>query len=171
MIKLRPKESEYSQYYKKYVDLVEDENIVGQLKYGLTRNVQFFSEINADKWDFRYDAGKWSVKGVVQHLIDTERVMSYRALRVSRNDKTELPGFDQDEYMNFVNVDLRNSSDLIEEFMAVRKASISLFSNLEEEAWTRSGIASGGPITPLSLAYIIAGHELHHVDVLKKKYL
>jgi len=171
MIQKRPSYNDFNEYYKKYIDLVEENDIIGQLKYGLSRNIQFFGEIDTDKWNYRYAENKWSIKEVLQHIIDTERVMSYRALRVARNDQTEMPGFDQDDFIKNVNLDDRSEKDIIDEYFAVRKATIALFNGLEENAWERRGIASQSPVTPLSLAFIIAGHELHHIDVIRKNYL
>ena len=171
MIQKRPSNNDFNKYYKKFIDLIEEDDIIGQLKYALSRNIQFFGEIDADKWNYRYAENKWSVKEVLQHLIDTERIMSYRALRVARNDQTEMPGFEQDDYVKNVNVDNRSEKDIIDEYFAVRKATIALFNGLEENAWERRGIASSSPVTPRALAFIIAGHELHHIDVIRKKYL
>ncbi len=171
MIDRRPSDNDFNEYYKKYIDLVEENDVIGHLKYALSRNIQFFNEIATEKWDYSYMEGKWSVKQVLQHLIDTERVMAYRAMRVARNDKTELPGFDQDEFAENAELTERSVKDLIDEYFAVRKASVTMFSSFTNDVWNRRGTASNSPVTPLSLAFIIAGHELHHIDVIKKMYL
>jgi len=171
MIEKRPSVGDFDKYYQKYVDLVEDDNVLGQMKYGLSRNIQFFNDIKVDQWNHRYEPGKWSVKEVLQHVVDTERIMSYRALRVARNDMTPMPGFEQDDYIKTVDLEATDPTDIINEYFAVRKASLAMFSSFEGSVWDRKGTASDNPITVLALAYIIAGHEIHHLDVLKKKYL
>lgn len=121
--------------------------------------------------DSRYAPGKWSVKELVGHLIDSERIFTYRALRFARNDKTELPGFEQDDYIKHASFGARSIGDLADELEHVRRASLDLFRSLDEEAWQRRGLANDAEISVRALAYIIAGHELHHVQVLKTKYL
>jgi hypothetical protein len=119
---------------------------------------------------FRYEPHKWSVKEVLGHMIDTERIMAYRALRVARNDRTPIEGFEQDDYVKNGGFDNRSVSNLAREFEQVRRTTISLFRNLEPAAWERRGIANNVEISVRALAYIIAGHELHHKNGLKEKY-
>jgi uncharacterized damage-inducible protein DinB len=121
--------------------------------------------------DLRYAPGKWSLKEVLGHINDTERIMSYRALRISRGDTTPLAGFEQDDYVRNGPFARCTLADLIEEYIAVRRATVSLFRNLDEVAWTRRGKASENEVTVRALAYIIAGHELHHRRIVEEKYL
>ena len=121
--------------------------------------------------DFRYAPGKWSLKDVLGHINDTERIMSYRALRIARADQTPMEGFEQDDYVRNAPFAQLSLSDLIEDYIAVRRATISLFRNLDEAAWTRRGVASKNEVTVRALAYVIAGHELHHRKIIEEKYL
>ena len=121
--------------------------------------------------DLRYAPDKWSLKEVLGHLNDTERIMSYRALRISRGDTTPIEGFEQDDYVRNGPFARRALADLIEDYIAVRRATISLFRNLDDSAWTRRGIANKNEVTVRALAYIIAGHELHHRGIIDEKYL
>src|SRR5262249_48679154 len=127
--------------------------------------------VSPERADFRYAPGKWSIKEVVGHVIDTERIFSYRALRFARNDKTPLPGFEQDDYMPYTNFAQRELSDLAREFEHVRQATLFLFRNLDAAAWERRGTASGGELTVRAMAYVTAGHEIHHRTILQTKYL
>ena len=129
------------------------------------------AEISEEKGLFRYAEGKWSIKELVGHLIDTERVMAYRALRFARNDRTELAGFEQNDYIENSNFDACSLRELAREFELVRNANVLMFQNFSEEVWTRSGIASGNQVSVRALAYIIAGHELHHMKILRERYL
>jgi hypothetical protein len=121
--------------------------------------------------DFRYAPDKWNLKEVLGHVNDTERIMSYRALRISRGDKTPMEGFEQDDYVRNAPFARLTLSDLIEDYIAVRRATVSLFRNLDEQAWTPRGTASNNEVTVRALAYIIAGHELHHRKIMEEKYL
>ncbi len=167
----RPKEGDFNPYYANYIDKIDGEDIVADLKIGLARTVRFLNEIAPEKWDHKYEEGKWSVKEILIHIMDTERIMSYRALRIARGDLTPMPGFEQDDYIPFSDAENRSASNLMDEYFAVRKSTIAFFINLNEKAWDRRGRASENNFTPLSLAYIIAGHELHHLEVIKDKYL
>jgi len=168
---MRPESTEYAPDYGKYVMLVPDGDLVATLSRQLTATLALLSPLSEQQAAFAYAPGKWSIKEVVGHLTDGERVFAYRALRIGRNDKTPLPGFEQDDYVATANFNERTLSSLLEEFAAVRQASVQLFKNFAEKEWQRRGTANGQEITPLSLAYIIAGHELHHVDVLRTRYL
>ena len=121
--------------------------------------------------DLHYAPDKWSLKEVLGHLNDTERIMSYRALRIARSDQTPIEGFEQDDYVRNAHFASRPLEDLIEDYIAVRRATVSLFRNLDEEAWTRRGTANNNEVTVRALSYIIAGHELHHRRILEEKYL
>jgi hypothetical protein len=166
----RPQAGEYNPYYDRYISLVSSDDLVGLLNQQEPQTVALFKSAAA-KADFRYAPGKWSVKEMLGHINDTERIMSYRALRVARGDKTPLAGFEQDDYIRDGNFGQRTLDDLLDEFVAVRQATLSLFRHVDSEAGARRGIANGHEISPRALAYIIAGHELHHRNVLKEKYL
>jgi hypothetical protein len=121
--------------------------------------------------DHRYAEGKWSVKEVIGHVIDTERVFAYRALQFARGDATPLAGFEQDDYVRCGSFDKRSLSDLADEYEQVRRATISLFANLDQGAWTRRGTANKNEVSVRGLAFIVAGHERHHVEILRTRYL
>jgi len=167
----RPESTEYAPYYGKYVMLVPDGDLAATLSRQVHATLGLLSPLSEQRAGFSYAPGKWSIKEVVGHLIDSERVFAYRALRIGRDDKTPLPGFEQDDYVASANFNERTLSSLLEEFTAVRQATVQLFKNFEEKEWQRRGTANGQEITPLSLGYIVAGHELHHMDVLRTRYL
>lgn len=167
----RPEASEYGAYYGRYISLVPDGDILAILREQGPRTRASFSGITEQQGDFSYAPGKWSIKQMFGHVIDAERIFAYRALRISRNDPTPIEGFEQDGYVAhapFANCKL---TDLLDEYTAVRNATVLLFRNLGQEAWPRQGTASNHPVTVRALAYIIAGHELHHYRVLQEKYL
>lgn len=167
----KPQETEYAAYYGKYVSLVPDGNIVDTLTTQLSETLAAWQAVPADKAEHRYAPGKWSTKEMMVHVIDTERVMAYRALRIARGDKTPLPGFDQDVFMANTECSARSIADLADEFEAVRKSSLHLFRHLTDAAWQQVGTASDNPISARALAYIIAGHELYHQEILRERYL
>ena len=128
------------------------------------------SSLSEADGDFRYGADKWSVKEVLGHLCDTERIMSYRALRIGRGDKTPLPGYEQDDYVKNANFGRLSVEDLLEEYIAVRRGTLARFRHFDGVAWMQMGVASGHPTSARALAYIVAGHELHHRRILLEKY-
>jgi hypothetical protein len=166
----RPQAGEYNPYYDRYISLVSSDDVVGLLEQQAPDTVTLFKSASA-KADFRYAAGKWSVKEMLGHINDAERIMAYRALRVARGDKTPLAGFEQDDYIRDGKFDQRTLADLIDEFVIVRQATVSLFRHVDSETGERRGVANGDQISVRALAYIIAGHELHHRKVLREKYL
>src|SRR5882724_1154995 len=166
----RPQAGEYNPYYDRYISLVGSDDIVGLLEKQPQETIALFRSASA-KTDFRYAPGKWSVKEMLGHVNDTERIMAYRALRFARGDKTPLAGFEQDDYVRDGNFGQRMLADLIEEFADVRTATLSFFRHLDAETGLRRGVANKNEISARALAYIIAGHELHHRRVLKEKYL
>ena len=163
--------NESSEYFKRYINLVETENIVVALKNQLTDIEQFFREWPSDKWDYAYAKGKWTIKEVLIHMMDAERILAYRALRIARNDATSLPGFDQDEFTPFMNADNRSVESILREYRAVRMATIALVENLDDAASSRIGTASNAPASPLAMAFVIAGHEIHHMNIVRDKYV
>src|SRR5258708_21721930 len=157
----RPQAGEYNPYYDRYISLVNTDDIVALLDQQAPQTVALFQTASA-KAGFSYAPGKWSVKEMLGHVNDTERIMVYRALRIARGDKTPLAGFEQDDYVREGNFGQRTLADLGEEFVDVRKATLHLFRHVDAEIATRRGTANGDPISRRALAYIIAGHELHH---------
>lgn len=165
----RPDSNEYASYYGKYVSLVPEGDILITLERQAPDTLALLAPREADG-DFRYAPGKWSVKESLGHVIDTERVFTYRALRIARNDKTPLAGFEQDDYVKYGPFAQCRLAVLMEEFTSVRKATVALFRGLDETAWTRRGVASNNEVTVRALAYMIAGHELHHRRLFEQKY-
>ena len=167
----RPGADEHAPYYSRYIDLVPEADLLAVLAAQLDEVVPWLSGIGEERGDYRYAAGKWSIKEVVGHVVDTERIMSYRALRFARGDETPVPGFEQDDYMRHSPFDRRGLADLAEEWSDVRRASLSLLRPLDAAAWARRGTASGNPISVRALGYILAGHLRHHLAVLESRYL
>ena len=146
-------------------------DIVAGLKTQEEEVVSFLKNIPLEKQDFRYAEGKWTIKDLILHMIDVERIFSYRALRISRNDTTALPGFEENDYVVHANANKRSFESLIEEYISVRKATISLFSSFTEEQYMRIGVASNNAVSVRALGYIILGHEKHHILVVEERYL
>lgn len=166
----RPGPDEYAPYYGKYVSLIPEDDIVAALEKQPPELMALLSTRKEADGDFRYAPGKWSVKEVLGHVIDTERVFSYRALRIARNDQTPMEGFEQDDYVKYGPFGQCSLPGLVEEFKSVRLATLSLFRGLDEAAWVRRGVANKNGVSVRAIAYIIAGHELHHRNILKEKY-
>lgn len=165
------KETEYSTYYKKYISLVASQDLTEAMEYGSIQTTKLVNNIPPSKYDFSYGEGKWTVKESILHVIDTERIFAYRALRFARGDSTELPGFDQDDYVPMAKGHQRSFSAIIKEYKSVRQASITLFKSFDDEMLCRVGSASGSPFSVRALGYIITGHEIHHRNILKERYL
>lgn len=168
---IKPAPTDFAPYYGKYVSLVRDGDIIKTLEDQATESLQLLRSLPADKGNFRYGPDKWSVKELIGHLIDSERIFSYRALRFSRNDQIPLAGFEQDGYVEAAMFDRLPLDQLIDDFETVRKATVGLLRSLDEDAWERRGIASENEVTVRALAHIIAGHELHHIGILRERYL
>ena len=167
----KPDETEYLPYYGRYVSLVPDGDIVAALGEQIDETLGLLRGIPEARAGFRYAPGKWSIKELVGHMIDTERIFAYRALRFARNDRTPVPGYEQDDYIRNASFDAYPLDDLAAEFGSVRQSSLFLFKHLNEEAWTRRGVANESEVSVRALAYIIAGHERHHREILRSKYL
>jgi hypothetical protein len=166
----RPQPGEYAPYYDRYISLIQGEDILDTLDQQRRQTMLLLSGRDDEDGDFRYAPDKWSAKEVLGHVCDTERVFAYRALRFSRADATPLAGFEQDDYVRNGPFEQRPLADLVEDFIAVRRATLSLLRNLDEAAWMRRGIANKNEVSVRALAYIIAGHELHHRRILEEKY-
>ncbi len=166
----RPKPEETLAYYHRYINLVADGEILSILKANHLVTQAIIKNTPAEMENFRYAEGKWSIKEVFIHIIDTERIMAYRALRFARNDKTELQGFDENTYAPMSNAENRTLADIAAEFEVVRAATIAMFQHFTFEMMDRVGTANGGVASVRGLAYIIAGHELHHIKILNERY-
>jgi hypothetical protein len=166
----RPQPGEYAPYYDRYISQIPGNDILATLDDQRRQMLLLLSGRAEADGDIRYAPEKWTVKEVLGHVCDAERIFAYRALRISRNDPTPMESFDENEYARNSPFSSRPLSDLIEEYIAVRRATISLFRNLDEPAWSRRGVASKNEVTVRGLAYIIAGHELHHRKILEEKY-
>ncbi len=167
----RPLEKEYAPYYNTYIIKVKGDDVLNSMIEQKAETINLLLSIPKEKWDYRYEKGKWSVKELMLHVLDTERIFCYRALRISRNDKTPMPGFSQDDYFPYCNAENRSAESIMEEYQSVKDASISLFLNMTDEMANRIGTASNGPFSPLAIAHIIVGHETHHMNILKERYL
>lgn len=168
---MRPAEGDFNPYYGRYIDLVEGDQFMEFLTEIHEDTRRLLENLSDEQAENRYAYGKWSVKEVVNHLCDCERVFSYRALRIARGDSTPLPGFEQDSYVDHSRAGDRPLQDLVDELTQIRKGTLLLFSNLNEDALKRAGTASDSPITVRALAFIIGGHEKHHQQILKERYL
>ncbi|HYH83843.1 MAG TPA: DinB family protein [Pyrinomonadaceae bacterium] len=167
----RPEANEYNPYYEKYISLVPDADVVETLERQIEGTLALLRDVTEERAGHRYEPGKWSIKQVVGHMVDAERIFAYRALAIARGDKKPLPGMDPDEYMTVANFDARTLASLRDEFADVRRASVHLFRALDADAWARRGVASESEVTVRALAHIIAGHETHHVRILRERYL
>jgi hypothetical protein len=165
----RPEASEYTRYYGNYIKLVPEEDVVGAMRSELARTLDLLGEVPADESLRRHPPYTWSVREVVGHLIDSERVFGYRALRFARGDATALPGFDENRYAAAGTFDRIPLENLASEFDALRRSHVGLFAELPSEAWDRRGIANGAEVSVRALAYILVGHERHHVNILRKR--
>jgi hypothetical protein len=167
----KPEETEYSPYFGKYVSLVSNGNILAVLGAQSDETLALLRTIPESQGGFRYAPGKWSVKELIGHLIDTERIFSHRALRFARDDRTPLPGYEPEDYIRNASFDNFPLNDLAAEFESVRRSTLLLFKHLDEEAWSRTGVASESEFSVRALAYIIAGHTTHHCGILRDRYL
>lgn len=157
-------------YYQQYLKYVQDKNILELLSEDLISSEEYFESIPESKFDHAYATGKWTVKQVLQHLIDTERIFAYRALRFTRNDPEELSGFEQDNYIAEKNLSGILFENLLKEWILVRKSTIIFFENLAVGEQDRTGRVDGQEFTPEGIGYIIVGHTRHHISILKEKY-
>lgn len=167
----RPAPNDYAAYYEPYVSKTKGESVKELLRNYSQPLLEFYTSLPEDKADYRYAEGKWSVKELLQHVIDADRIFSYRAHRISRKDQTPLPGFDENNFVAASNAAARSLQSLKEEFAAVRKATDILLDSLDETQLAERGTASEQTVTVNGLAYIIFGHLLHHKQVLEERYL
>lgn len=164
--------NEYNPYYERYISKVDTHaDVVDMFQKGKVMVVQFFKKISQEKSNYRYAAHKWSVKEVLQHIIDTERIFIYRCFRIGREDKTPMEGFDQDQYMLPSGASDKTIDELINEYVALRESSISLLSSLTQDNLRNIGCANSDMISARACAFIILGHEICHLDVISERYL
>lgn len=167
---MRPEPDEYGQFYQGYIEQVDQGDILEILKDQMHETYTLINSLTAKQAGYRYAEGKWTVKEVIGHLIDSERIFAYRGLCFARNETKALPGFDQDAYVDEGNFTDRSTQSIGDEYFSLRNATIVLFDSFSEEILSRKGIANDATFSVRSLAYIIAGHERHHLDVLRDKY-
>jgi DinB superfamily len=166
----RPEPGEYAQYYDRYISLVPGADILATLDAQRRQMVLLLSGRDEADGDFRYGPDKWNAKQVLGHVCDTERIFAYRALRIARGDRTPMEGFEQDDYVRNGPFERAPLSEMIEDYIAVRRATLSLLRDLDEAAWLRRGVANKNEVSVRAIAYTIAGHELHHRRILEEKY-
>ncbi len=167
----RPEPSEHDSYFGRYIDLVPEGDILEILERELETTCGLLRDVTPDRERYRYARGKWSVREVLGHLIDSERMFQYRALSFARRDPAHLPNFDEEAYAQWSNADDRALADLMDEFEEVRRAGISLFRSFTPEMLVLSGRASAYEFSVRTFPYVIAGHEIHHRGVLRERYL
>jgi len=163
--------TEYHHYYKRYIEHAQSYLSSKTYADSLSENLEFYTAIPNDLWAYRYAKDKWSIADILLHINDTERIMAYRALRLSRGDDTPLAGFEQDDYVLTANANNRTPKSLIEEFKTVRLASLSLFESFSEKDTLKMGTASGTNFSVRALQYIVVGHQIHHHQIITERYL
>jgi hypothetical protein len=166
----RPDATEYAPFYASYVARVPEADVLSALRDDGTEITAALAAIPASRWGFRYGDGKWSVRELVGHVIDAERIFTYRALRLARGDSTPLPPFEENDYVRTAGSEARTMADLVDELRAVRESTVRMFASFPGEAWTRKGIVSGREVSVRALAYITAGHARHHLAILRERY-
>ena len=167
---MRPAPTEYSPAFAPYLALVTEDDVLSAIEQQSSATQKLLSSLDESRAAFRYETGKWSVKEVVGHMVDAERIMGWRALAIARGETQPLPGFEEDDYVRNAKFDDWRLGDLAEAYALGRRANIVFFRNLPEEAWDRRGTANGSPVTVRALAWIIVGHERHHLNVLRERY-
>ena len=166
------KHDEYAPYQEAYIKLVDDAySLTEELEISVHNFIHFVREIPMDKYEYRYAEGKWTIKEIIQHIIDSERIFAYRALRFSRGDETALPGFDENMYGNNADAEKRSINDLLTEMSAVRHANIMMFKSFSQEALLRKGTASGYTVSVRAFGFLLIGHQNHHIKIFKERYL
>jgi hypothetical protein len=168
---MRPRPGDYSTYYETYIKLIEGEDILRILNDQSKRTQEILNSFSEHRGNYRYAEGKWTVKEIVGHLLDTERVFAYRALCIARGEKKSLPGFDQDDYVKEGNFNRRELFDLNYEFRLLRESNLLLFRTFTPDMLKLKGFANESSVTVLAILFMIAGHEKHHMNVLREKYM
>ncbi len=170
MIVSKPKKEEYGEYYDPYISLVNYDDPTNQLAYNKRVMLEFFERLPALMWDYSYADGKWSIKELIVHIIDTERIMSTRALRVARGEEQTLLSFDENAYADRSRASFRSALNIMDEYKAVRASSIALFKGICETKIDAIGKSNSSQFSARSLAFIIGGHEVHHMNVIRERY-
>lgn len=163
--------NEYAAFYGPYIQTLDNADLLEELEISIHDFIRFVQEVPLGKHDYRYAAGKWTLKQIIQHLIDAERIFSYRALRIGRNDKTPLPGFEENDYAAVADADARNLQSLLTEFATVRQSTLLLFKSFTDEERKRMGVASAKDVSVRAIGFIIIGHLKHHQKVFAERYL
>jgi len=166
----RPTDAEYAPAYAAYVSLVSEDDVLEAMEQQSSATQKLLASLDEQRASYRYEQDKWSVKEVLGHMVDAERIMAYRALAIARGESQPLPGFDENEYVGNASFDAWRLGDLSEQYALVRRANIVFFKNLQPEAWDRHGNANGAAVSVRGLAYVIVGHERHHLRVLRERY-
>ncbi|WP_055107511.1 DinB family protein [Paenibacillus ihumii] len=167
----RPQPGEYAAYFEEYIREVPEGQLMSLLELQPEEAMLKLGTLSDEAGNYKYAEGKWSLKEVLGHISDTERVMSYRLLRIARGDKTPLPGFNEELFVSHANFERLSILQLMKEFSLVRSSTLSLVRQLDDEAWQRIGTASGEPVSSRALAYIIAGHATHHFRIIRERYM
>ena len=162
---------EFNPYYSTYINKSGTQNLIELLGSNHLKIIDFIESIPDEKHEFRYKPGKWTIKEIIQHLIDTERVFAYRAMCIARKDKTLFPGFDQDNYVISCSADTRNLDELTSEYLALRISTISMFNSFTDKMFLEVGTASNSSLSVRAAGFIIIGHENHHCEVIQERYL
>lgn len=162
---------EYAPFYQTYIDAVGNIDMLEELEISLYEFIRFIQDVPLGKHDYRYAEGKWTVKDIIQHLIDAERIFSYRALRIARQDKTPLPGFEENDYVDAAQANNRHIKGLLEELATVRQATLLLFKSFSDDQMKSKGLASNAEISVRALGFITIGHLKHHQRIFKERYL
>lgn len=167
----RPHPSEYPPYFDSYISLIKGDDIIKTLNEGIPSFQMLISLVTEHKENFRYAPGKWTLKEVIGHMTDVERIMSYRALSFARGERMALPGFDENDYVKNANFSKRALADLAYEFTQLRTANVNLFRSFDQTVLDRKGIANGKEINVRAILFVIAGHQIHHTNIIQTRYL
>ena len=164
-------ESDYPAYFATYINHVQHDDCIVAMEENLNDFVTFIENISEEKYNYKYQENKWTIKDIVRHIIDAERIFAYRALRFARFDRTPIPGFEENDYAANVSTTAIDMTDLLQEFILVRKSTIKLFESFSEQMLASKGIASGKEISVLAIGFIVSGHAIHHQNVIRERYL
>lgn len=168
---LRPQSSEYPAYYEQYISKVQGEDLIKTMQATHRETQTFIGGLTEEQLQYRYAEGKWTIKEIIGHLTDAERIFAYRMLRFARKDTTDLPGFEENDYVAASNANYRSIHDLLAEYTVVRAGTLSLIGSFTDEMLAASGTANKNAISVRSLCYIVCGHELHHLAIIKERYI
>jgi hypothetical protein len=167
----KPEATEYAPFFATYINKVAGDNLLELLSTSYIETMELVTSLDAETLHYRYAEGKWNILEIIQHIIDTERIFTYRALRIARHDKTPLPGFNENEFVAHCNASTRNINDLVREFSLVRASTIELFKSFTPEMLAQKGISNNNELSVRAIAYITLGHELHHRSVIEERYI